>query len=147
MRTFRPLNKSDENEARPLTPQPARVHTLHLVSSGYNYQVFHPFCWQGLPLCRQKQALGVRASPFLSWLTSSATKALLPRPMWLMSSQPTAKVHFKHFTSTRPPWTIRLFLLVFSLLFLEFMLFSLFRDYFCFRLARFVWAPCPDQYT
>jgi len=36
---------------------------------------------------------------------------------------------------------------VFSLLFLEFMLFSLFPDYFCFRLARYVWAACPDQYT
>jgi len=37
------------NSPPPLTPQPTPVHTLHLVSSGYDYQVFHPFCWQGLP--------------------------------------------------------------------------------------------------
>jgi len=69
----------------PLTPQLPRVHTLPLASTGYDYQVFHPFCWQGLPQVRKKQVLGVRSSPFLSWLTSSANKALLPRPMWLMS--------------------------------------------------------------
>jgi len=90
---------------------------------------------------------GVRSSPFLSWLTSSANKALLPRPMWLMSSYPRAQVYFKQFTITRPRWTLPPFLLVFSLLVLEFMLFSLFPDYFCFRLARYVWVACPDQYT
>jgi len=66
------------------TPKP-RVHNLYLVSSGYDYQVFHAFCWQGLPQFRQKRALGVCSSLFLSWLTSSANKALLPRPRWLIS--------------------------------------------------------------
>jgi len=64
-----------------------------------------------------------------------------------MSRQLRVQVHFKQFTSTRARWTLRLFLLVFSFVFLEFMLFLLFPDYFCFRLAGYVWAACPDQYT
>ena len=32
-----PADKPDVNQALPLTPQPTQVHTLQLVSSGYNY--------------------------------------------------------------------------------------------------------------
>ena len=54
---------------------------------------------------------------------------------------------FQAIYNTRPRWTLQLFPLVFSHLFLEFMLFSLFPDYFCFRLAHYIRAACPEQYT
>jgi len=51
-----------ENVGRELCP-PADSptdsrHTLHLVSSGYDYQVFHPFCWQGLRQFLAKMGVG-----------------------------------------------------------------------------------------
>jgi len=67
--------------------------------------------------------------------------------MWLMSRSLRMQVHFKPFTSTRPRWILHHFLVVFSFLFLEFRLFSLLPDYFCCRLASYVWAACPDPYT